>query len=50
MMVEKSKYMLLSHHQNAAKNHDVKVANTSLENVSQLKYLGATLTLTTLTN
>jgi hypothetical protein len=25
---EKSKYMLLSHHQNAWKNRDVKIANT----------------------
>jgi hypothetical protein len=36
---EKLKYMLLSRHQNAGSNHDMKIANTSFENVSQLKYL-----------
>jgi hypothetical protein len=35
--VEKSKYMLLSRHQNAGKNHDIKMANRSFENVSQIK-------------
>jgi hypothetical protein len=38
----KTKYMLLSRHQNAGQNHDVKRANTSFENVAQLKYLGTT--------
>jgi hypothetical protein len=32
--VEKSKYMLLSYHQNAGQNQDIKVANRSFENVS----------------
>jgi hypothetical protein len=36
--------MLLSHHQNAGQNHDLKVPNRSSENVSQLKYLGKTVT------
>jgi hypothetical protein len=36
---ERSKYMLLSHHQNAGQNHNIKVANRSVENVAQLKYL-----------
>jgi hypothetical protein len=42
--VEKTKYMLLSCHQNAGQNRDIKIANRSFENVSQLKYLGITLT------
>jgi hypothetical protein len=37
---EKSKYMLLSHHQNAQQNHDIKIANSSSENVAKVKYLG----------
>jgi hypothetical protein len=41
---EKTKYMLLSHHQNAGQNHDMKIANTSFENVVQFKYLGTTAT------
>jgi hypothetical protein len=36
---EKSKYVLLSRHQNAGQNLDTKIANISLENVSQFKYL-----------
>jgi hypothetical protein len=35
--VEKTKYMLLSCHQNAAKNWDIKIANRSFENVSEFK-------------
>jgi hypothetical protein len=34
--------MLLSHHQKAGKNHDIKIAYSSLENVAQLKYFGTT--------
>jgi hypothetical protein len=36
--------MLLSRHQNAGQNLDIKVANRSLENVAQFKYLGTTVT------
>jgi hypothetical protein len=36
--------MLLSRHQNAAQNQDIKIANRLFENVSQFKYLGMTLT------
>jgi hypothetical protein len=36
--------MLLSHHQNVGQNRDIKIANRSFENVSQLKYLGMTVT------
>jgi hypothetical protein len=42
--VEKSKYMLLSRHQNAGQNRDIKIANRSFENVSQFKYLETTVT------
>jgi hypothetical protein len=34
--VEKSKYMLVSPHQNVGRNRDVKIANRSFGNVSQL--------------
>jgi hypothetical protein len=37
-----TKYMLLSHHQNIGQNRDIKIANRSLENVSQFRYLGTT--------
>jgi hypothetical protein len=36
--------MLLSRHQNAGQNQDIKIANTSFENVSQFKYLWTTVT------
>jgi hypothetical protein len=36
--------MLLSHHQNAAKNHDTTTANRSFENVAQFRCLGTTVT------
>jgi hypothetical protein len=36
--------MLLSRHQNAGQNRDIKTVNRSFENVSQLKYLGTTVT------
>jgi hypothetical protein len=42
--VEKTKYMLLSHHQNTGQNRHIKIANRSFENVSQLKYLGTAVT------
>jgi hypothetical protein len=37
---EKTKYMLLSRHQNAVQHHDIKIGNRSFENVAQFKYLG----------
>jgi hypothetical protein len=40
--VEKTKYMLLSRHQNAG--HGVKIANRSFVSVAQFKYLGTTVT------
>jgi hypothetical protein len=42
--VEKTKYLLLSRHQNAGQNRDIKIANRSFGNVSQFKYLGTTVT------
>jgi ribosomal protein S2 len=41
---EKTKYILLSRHQNAGQNHDVKIADTCFENVAQFRYLGTTIT------
>jgi hypothetical protein len=37
--VEKTKYMLLSRHQNEGQNRDIKIANRWFENVPQFKYL-----------
>jgi hypothetical protein len=42
--VEKTKYMLLSHHPNVGQNRDIKIAYRSFENVSRFKYLGTTVT------
>jgi hypothetical protein len=41
---EKTKYMLLSHQQNAGQNHDIKIANRCFENEAQFRYLGTTVT------
>jgi hypothetical protein len=38
--VNKTKYMLLSLHQNVDKNREIKITNRSFENVSQFKYWG----------
>jgi hypothetical protein len=35
---------LLSHHQNAGQNHDIKIANRSFEDVAQFRYLRTTVT------
>jgi ABC-type siderophore export system fused ATPase/permease subunit len=35
---DKSRYMLMSHHQNAGQNYNKKAANRSFENVAQFKY------------
>jgi hypothetical protein len=42
--VEKTKHMLLFRPQNIVQNRDIKVANRSLENMTQFKYLGTTVT------
>jgi hypothetical protein len=36
--------MLLSRYQDAGQNREIKIINRSFENVSQLKYLGTTVT------
>jgi hypothetical protein len=41
---EKTKYMLLSRHQNAGQNHDINIGNRSFENVAEFKYLGMPIT------
>jgi hypothetical protein len=38
---EKTKYVLLSRHQNAGQNHDMKIANRCFENVAQFRCLGS---------
>jgi hypothetical protein len=40
--VEKTKYMLLSHHQNTDQNHDINLTNRLYENVSEFIYFGMT--------
>jgi hypothetical protein len=40
--MEKIKYVLLSHHQNADQSRDIEIANRSFENGSQFRYLGTT--------
>jgi hypothetical protein len=42
--LEKTKYMLLSRHQNAGQNRDIKIGDRSFENVSQFRYLRTTVT------
>jgi ribosomal protein S16 len=42
--VLKTKYMLMSRHQNAGQDHNKKRANRSFENVGHFKYLGMTVT------
>jgi hypothetical protein len=42
--IEKTKYMLLSRHQNVGWNREIKIANRLLGNVPQFKYLGTTVT------
>jgi hypothetical protein len=41
---EKTKYILLSHHQNAGENHDIRTPNRSFENMAQFKYVGTPVT------
>jgi hypothetical protein len=39
MNVEKTKYMLLSYHQNAGQDHHMKIGNRLSENVTRFIYL-----------
>ena len=40
----KTKYMVMSWHQNAGRRHDIKIDNSSFERVEEFKYYGITLT------
>jgi hypothetical protein len=40
----KTKYMLLSCHQNTGQNHNIKTSDRSFENVAQFKHFGMTVT------
>jgi hypothetical protein len=42
--VEKTKYMMVSRHQNVGRNRNLKIANRSFGNVFQFRYLGTTVT------
>jgi hypothetical protein len=42
-LAEKTKHMLLSRHQNAGQNHDIKIANRCFEYVVQFRLLGTTI-------
>jgi hypothetical protein len=42
--VEKTKYMIISHHPNSGQNQNISIANESFENVAKFKYLEMTLT------
>jgi hypothetical protein len=46
--IEKTKYMLVSRDQNAGQTRDIKIGNSSVENMSQFRYLGTTVTNQTL--
>jgi hypothetical protein len=41
---EKTKYMVMSHHQNAGQNHNLLIANKSSENMAMFKHTGTTIT------
>jgi hypothetical protein len=41
---EKTKYILVSRYQSAGHNREMKIGNRPFENMSQLKYLGTTVT------
>jgi hypothetical protein len=41
---EKTKYMIMSRHQNSGQNQNIRIANELFENVTKFKYLGMTLT------
>ena len=43
MNADKTKYMVMSGHQNAGRSHNVKTDNSSFERVEDYKYLGTNL-------
>jgi hypothetical protein len=42
--IEKTKDMLMYHHQNAGQDHNIKIDNISFQNLAQFTYLGTTVT------
>jgi len=42
---EKTKYMIMSRHQNLGQNQNIRTANESFENVAKFKYLETRLTI-----
>jgi hypothetical protein len=44
---ERTKYLLLSRHQNAGQNLDLKIGNKRFENMAQFRYLGTTIQIKT---
>jgi hypothetical protein len=41
---EKTKYMLMSRHQNKGQNHNIKIGNRCFKNVDKFRYFGTTVT------
>ena len=41
---EKTKYMIISHHQNIIQNQNIVIGNLLFENVEKFRYLGVTVT------
>jgi len=41
---EKTKYVTMSYHQNAGRNHNLAIASKSFENVAKFRYLRMTVT------
>jgi len=41
---DKTNYMVMSADQNAGRNHNIEIGNSSFERVEHFKYLGTTLT------
>ena len=44
VVVDKTKYMIMSRDQNAGRSHRLKTDNSSIERVEEFEYLGTTLT------
>jgi hypothetical protein len=42
MNVDKTNYMVMSQDQNAGRNHNIKIHNSSFESVEELRYLEKT--------
>jgi len=42
MNTERTKYMVMSRHQNTGENHNLTTANKSFENLAKVKYMGTT--------